>query len=126
MSNEMDKRNQGTAGTGEGAANNDGAKNGRQPNAFVRGFRWVKGKVVAGYEAVKDHPVTHALTALGGTALGGYVGYKLHETIVQLNAPEPVQQTNLIPEPETSDEEETNANAVEYVDIPGKTEEEGN
>lgn len=100
-----------------GNNNGNNAQAPQKPDNFiVAGFKRAKTAVSNGWNAVKQSPWTHALFAFGGTVGGGYLGYKLAESLrpAPVSTPDPVPA---IPE-STSDEQTENPNRVEYVDIP--------
>ena len=125
MSTENKDRNMGNQPGTNGDDKNGKVKKDKPDLLIVRGFRWCKQKVTDGIEVLKDHPVAIALTAFGGSVVGGVAGYKLAETVISKSMPAvcEAEQTPMIPEPEHEEEEET-ANKVEYVDIPQRSTEE--
>jgi len=110
---------QNTNGTNNQANGNGTPAPAQQPkkdNFIVAGLKRAGKAVSDGWNAIKASPWTHALTAFGGVVGGGYLGYKLAESMrPPMPTPEPVPQ---IPEPEKTDDEQTNSTTVEYVDIP--------
>lgn len=118
----MSDNNQNMTPNQNGTANvpqNGNANANSQPakvNPIVGAFRWCKQKVSEGWTEIKNHPFTHGLMALGGTALGGYAAYKLTSMSMQSTPATPVQPP-MIPEPVKEEENQTE-NPVEYVDIP--------
>lgn len=107
---------------GQGNGNNNGNNGQAQQkpdNFIVAGFKRAKNAVSNGWNAIKASPWTHALCAFGGTVGGGYLGYKLAESLrPPVSTPEPVPQ---IPEPVKTEDEQTTETRVEYVDIPETT-----
>lgn len=103
-------------GTNQGNGNGNAPAQPKKDNFIVAGFKRVGTAVSNGWNAIKASPWTHAICAFGGTVGGGYLGYKLAESMRQPTpaAPDPVPQ---IPEAQTIDEPQTE-NHVEYVDIP--------
>ncbi len=119
MSETMDMQNttQNTNGTNDqGNGNATQAPAQKKDNFFMAGLKRAGAAVSNGWKAVKASPWTHALFAFGGTVGGGYLGYKLAESIRPTipAVPDPVPQ---IPEPPKDDEQ---TNSVEYVDIPNE------
>jgi hypothetical protein len=113
----MQNTTQNTNGTNN-KGNGNGAPAPAQPkkdNIFMAGLKRAGAAVSNGWKAVKASPWTHALFAFGGTVGGGYLGYKLAESMRPTipAVPDPVPQ---IPEPQKDDEQ--TENHVEYVDIP--------
>jgi len=112
-------QNQNPNGTNNNQANGNNGGNAptqQKDNFIVAGFKRVCGAVSNGWKAVKASPWTHAIAAFGGTVGGGYLGYKLAESMrPPMPEPAPVPQ---ITEPEKTDDEQTNSTTVEYVDIP--------
>jgi len=124
MSDTM-QNNQNPNPTGtNGVPQNDAKNANQQPakvNPIMAGLRRVKQKVSEGWNEIKSHPITHGLMALGGTALGGYVTYKVTSSMAS-SAPAPVQPPVLIPETTSNEDEEANTSTnVEFVDIPETT-----
>ena len=111
--------NPNTNGTNDQANGNNGgnAPAQQKDNFIVAGFKRVCGAVSNGWKAVKASPWTHAIAAFGGTVGGGYLGYKLAESMrPPMPEPAPVPQ---IPDSDEKMEEQTQTSStVEYVDIP--------
>ena len=120
MSDTTNKQNttQNTNGTNnQGNGNAPQAPAQKKDNIFMAGLKRAGAAVSNGWKAVKASPWTHALFAFGGTVGGGYLGYKLAESMRPTipTVPDPVPQ---IPEPPKDDEQ--TSTTVEYVDIPNE------